>query len=149
MGFKFPLNAVLKHRKRLEEVAQKEYAEARQAVEDCLRAIEAMYQRMDEVRAEISDAEKQGSREKMQEILQMDNFLHGQKIRIETLRLHARQLLATAEEKQEALVLAAQEKKVLVKLKEKRLKEYHQWLREIETKNLDEQNMMRQFRRAR
>lgn len=149
MGFTFSLNSVLKHRKRIEDVAQREYAEARQAVEACLQAIEAMYRRMDEVRAEIGEAQKLGTREKLQEILEMEGFIHGQKIRIETLRLHARQLLIVAEEKQEALIFAAKEKKVLVTLKEKRLKEYHDWLRELETKNIDEQNMMRQFRKAR
>lgn len=149
MSFRFGLETVLKHRKRLEDVAQKDYAEARQAVEDCLKAIEAIYLRMDEVREEIFKAQQVGTREKLQEIMEMETFLQGAKIRVETLRLHARQLLIVAEEKQEALVFAAKEKKVLVTLKEKRLSEYQNWLKEIEMKNTDEQNMMRQLRRAR
>ena len=40
--------------------------------------------------------------------------------------------------------LAAQEKKVLVKLKEKRLTEYKDWLNRIEQKNADDQTNMRQ-----
>jgi flagellar export protein FliJ len=149
MAFKFSLDSVLKHRRRLEDFAQKEYAEARMAVEACLQRMEQMYQRMDEVRDDIASAQNQGTREKLQEILEMETFLHGQKIRIEMLRIEARGLLVKAEEKQEALMLAAREKKVIVNLKEKRLSEYREHLRQLEIKNIDEQNMMRQNRRAR
>lgn len=149
MAFRFGLNSVLKHRQRLEDVAQREYAEARMAVEACLAKMEAMYQRIDEIREEIGEAQKNGARDSVMAILEMEKFINGQKLRIEMLRMEARALLVIAEDKQEALIEAAKEKKVLVKLKEKRLLEYREILNQMETKNLDEQNVMRHNRRAR
>lgn len=143
MAFKFNLEAVLKHRKRLEEFAQREFAEAQAAVDDILQRIEDMYTRSDEVREEIRAAQEDGSYQKIQEVRQMEQFLGGHKIRIETLRLEARRLLQIAEEKQEALIAAAREKKILVKLREKRLNEHREWLKQLETKELDDLTMTR------
>ena len=47
MAFKFNLETVLKHRTRLEEAAQREFAEAQQAVDQILNKIESMYTRLD------------------------------------------------------------------------------------------------------
>ncbi len=143
MGFRFGLENVLKHRKRVEEVAQREFAEAQAAVDECLQRIDAMYARMDEVREEIHEAQSDGSARRIEEVREMESFLGGHKIRIEALRLEARRLLQIAEEKQEALIEAAREKKILVKLREKRLLEYREWLRQIETKELDDLTMVR------
>ena len=141
MAFRFNLEPVLKQRKRLEEFAQREFAEAQHAVDVMLRSLEAMYTRLDEVREEIAAAERAAD---LNQVRDMEAFISGHKIRIEAVRLEARELLRIAEEKQEALILAAQEKKVLVKLKEKRLVEYRDWLNRIEAKNADDQTMMRQ-----
>ena len=143
MAVKFNLETVLKHRKRLEEFAQREFAEAQAAVDDILQRIEDMYTRSDEVREEIHAAQEDGSFQKIQEVREMEQFLGGHKIRIETLRLEARRLLQIAEEKQEALIAAAREKKILVKLREKRLTEHREWLRQLETKELDDLTMTR------
>jgi flagellar FliJ protein len=142
VAFKFGLESVLKHRKRLEDIAQREFAEAQASVDDVLRRLEEMYRRMDEVREEIRRVQSTGHKEAIAEICAMEQFLMGQKIRIESVRQEARQLLQVAEEKQEALVAAAREKKVLVKLKEKRMAEYRQWLERVEAKMLDDQAMM-------
>ena len=147
MAFKFGLDTVLKHRGRLEDVAQREYAEAQAAVDECLTQIERMYQRSDEVREEIAEAEQTGTAGKLAEIREMEHFLSGQKIRIERMRLKARELLAAAEDKHEALIVAARERKILVKLKEKKLFEYKAWLQRIEAKELDDLTMVRIARR--
>lgn len=144
MKFKFSLDAVLKHRKRLEEVAQREFAEAQAAVDDCLRKIEAMYKRSDEVREEVLVAQKSGKSSSVESIREMELFLAGQKIRIETLRQHARELLQIAEQKQEALIQAAQDKKSLEKMKDKRKAEWEAWIRQIESKELDDMTTVRQ-----
>jgi flagellar protein FliJ len=144
MAFKFNLESVLKHRKRLEELAQREYAEAQANVDECLRKIEGMYKRLDEVRIEIQQAQSNGTAHKVQEIREMEQFIGGQKIRIEALRQAARILLQIAEEKQEALIAAARDKKMLVKLREKKKVEYQEWLRGIETKEMDDMTSVRQ-----
>jgi flagellar FliJ protein len=141
MAFRFNLEPVLKHRKRLEEMAQREFAEAQSSVDEILRRLEGMYTRMDEVRGEIAAAERDAN---LATVREMETFIYGHRIRIEQVRLEARELLRIAEERQEALILAAQEKKVLVKLKEKRLSEYKDWLNRIEAKAADDQTMMRQ-----
>ncbi|MGE3684101.1 MAG: flagellar export protein FliJ [Bdellovibrionales bacterium] len=149
MAFRFGLEAVLKYRKRLEEIAQKDFAEAQAAAGACLREIESMYQRMDEVREEIRRAAEIGTAQKLEEIRAMEQFLEGQKIRVERQRLKARELMAVAEEKQEALTAAVREKKVLVKLKEKRLNEHREWIARVEAKTLDDLTMVREARRRR
>lgn len=142
MAFKFGLETVLKHRKRLEEMAQRDFMEAQAAVDAVLQRLESMYQRMDEVRAEIENTQKLSGRDAIAAIQEMEKFLIGQKVRIEHTRQEARELLMIAEEKQEALIEAAREKKVLVKLKEKRFAEYKEWLARVEAKALDDQAMM-------
>ena len=115
MAFKFGLDSVLKHRKRLEDLAQREFAEAQAAVDAILGRLEQMYLRMDEVRVEISSAEKTSGRDAIAAVCEMNAFLRGHKVRIEGVRQEARLLLAESEAKQEALIFAAREKKVLVK----------------------------------
>jgi len=144
MAFKFSLESVLKYRKRLEEDAQREFAEAQAKVDACLRKIEEMYSRLDEVREEIQQAQKVGSGAMMEQIREMEHFMAGHKIRIETLRREARDLLMLAEEKQEALIAAARDKKMLVKLKEKKKREYQEWRNGVEAKELDDMTMVRQ-----
>ena len=143
MAFKFNLETVLKHRTRLEEAAQREFAEAQQAVDQILNKIESMYTRLDEVREQIAQIQTKGQGDKISEIREMESFIFGHKIRIDQERLKARELMIVAEEKQEALILAAREKKVLVKLKDKRLVEFKEWLNRMEAKELDDQTSVR------
>ncbi|MBX3023127.1 MAG: flagellar export protein FliJ [Bdellovibrionales bacterium] len=144
MKFNFNLETVLKHRQRLEEAAQREFAEAQAAVNEVLQLIESMYQRMDEAREEILQAQKVGTPQKLEEARGLDEFVINQRRRIEYARLQARERMAVAEEKQELLITAAQEKKVLVKLKERRRREFEERMRMIEAKELDDMTMVRQ-----
>lgn len=146
MPFRFNLEPVLKHRKRLEDEAQREFAEAQNAVEVCLREVEAMYARLDEVREEISSTLKSGVSGAIEQARALEMFIGGHKIRIEIKRIEARELLQKAEVKQEQLIHAARERKVLVKLKEKRLVEYREWLSRMEAKEQDDMTMVRHGR---
>lgn len=143
MAFKFNLESVLKHRQRLEDFAQREFAEAQAAVDALLNEIEVMYARMDEVREEILAAQRGGSANQIGMVVQMENFLVGQKKQIEVKRLEARGLMVIAEEKQEKLIAAAREKKILVKLKERRQKEHFERLRQLEIKEQDDMTTIR------
>lgn len=149
MPFRFGLETVLKHRRRLEDVAQREYAEAQAAVDACLAELESLYRRSDEVRIEIAAQETSGSPGSLELVREMEHFLGGQKIRIERLRMKARELLMVAETKHEALILASQERKVLAKLKDRRFNEYRERLNRMEAKELDDLTMVRVARRAR
>lgn len=144
MGFKFNLESVLKHRQRLEEEAQREFAEAQRAVNEILQKIESMYNRMDEVREEIAAAQKSGTAQALEQVRNMEEFLVSFKKQIEATRLQARELMAAAEERQEKLIFAAQEKKVLAKLKERREAEHREHVSRIEAKELDDLTTIRQ-----
>jgi len=144
VAFKFNLDPVLKHRKRLEDAAQKEFADAQNAVAEILRRLENMYQRLDEVRDEISATQQQASAHQVENVREMESFLIGHKRRIDAVRLEARELMRIAEDKQEALIVAARERKVLDKLKEKRMTEHKEWLNRVEQKAADDQTMARQ-----
>ena len=149
MALRFGLETVLKHRKRLEEIAQRELVEAQEAVDEVLARLESMYQRSDEIRLEIAEIENGERSDKMEFIRSLESFLQGHKVRTEAVRLEARERLKVAEDRQQDLIIAAQEKKSLVKLKEKRIREYKEWLDRIEAKNRDDQTMMRQAWRKR
>ena len=58
----------------------------------------------------------------------------------------ARELLSIMEEKQEILIDKAREFKVVELLREKELKRYHEKMRLIETKEIDDMNLMRHSR---
>jgi flagellar FliJ protein len=146
MAFRFNLESVLKHRHRLEEMAQREFAEAQQALNEILLKIEGMYRRLDEAREEIAAAERVGGPRQIEEIRALEQFMGGFRRRIDETRLRARELMAATEEKQEALIAAAREKKILIKLRERRLHEYRERLGRIEAKELDDMTMIRQAR---
>lgn len=143
MAFRFSLDSVLKHRRRLEEVAQRDLAEAQHAVDLCLKKIEDMYRRSDEVREEILELQRRGDGEALNQIQGRETFLRGHKVRIEQERLEARRLMVIAEEKHEILIGAARDRKILDKLKEKRRLQYQEWLKQLEAKQLDDQTMTR------
>ena len=147
MAFRFGLETVLKVRKWAEDAAQREFAEAQAKVDAALRELEAMYKRIDEVRIEIAAAEREGRPDKIEYVRTMEGFIEGQKIRIGDARMKLRELLMIAEAKQEALILAAREKKVLVKLKEKKRSEYVERMRILELKEMDDLTSMRVARR--
>jgi flagellar FliJ protein len=144
MRFKFSLDSVLKHRKRLEEVAQKEFAEAQANVEAAMRRIEEMYTRMDEVREEIRAAQLRGTGGDLEQIRGMETFLIGHTRRIEAARLGLRELMVIAEQKQELLIEAAKERKILDKLKERKKAEHHELAARAEAKELDDLTTTRQ-----
>jgi flagellar export protein FliJ len=108
--------------------------------------IEEMYQSMDETRSAISQAQTLGNVHDLERIRGMEQFLIGQKIRIEKKRAEARELLAIAEQKQDALIHAAQERKIMDNLKERRRVQYVEKMKMLETKELDDLTMVRQAR---
>lgn len=144
MKFIFSLESVLKHRRRLEDQAKREYLEAKHAVDTLLGEINEMYLRIDQTREAIHQETLGHSTAPRLEFLSA--FIEGQKVKIETARKKARELLAIAEEKQELLIHAQKEKKVLEKLKDRRWLEFKKDRRHREIKQLDEIVTMRSGR---
>lgn len=140
MAFRFSMEAVLKHRKRQEELAQKELVEAQSNLEVCLHSIESMYRQIDETRASISRSEKIGDKSDVQWIVTSEAFIEAQKVRIHHERLHARELIRVLENKQEQLVERLHERKIIEKLKERREQEYKERMARLEQKEVDDLN---------
>lgn len=145
MSFKFPFETLLKHRKRLEEAAQRDYFQAKVAVDEALDRINGMYKSLDLSRSEIQELQKGGD-QVLAAINQREEYITGLRVRIENERQVARQLMMVAEEKLHILMEATKEFKSLDKLKEKRIKEFRQDKKKREIKEIDEMVTMRHKR---
>jgi flagellar export protein FliJ len=149
MKFLFSLDSVLKHRQRIEEMAQRDYAEAQAAVAQTQVELQAMYDRVDQVREDITKLHVRGDSLSLQRAVASEEFLRGFQRRIEAKRHELRQLMQVAEDKQEALVFAAREKKTLVNLRKKKKAEFDLKVRRNEVKELDDLTATREARRQR
>jgi flagellar FliJ protein len=146
MSFKFTLEPLMKHRKRLEEDAQREFFKARSAVDEALRKINSLYESIDHARRQIQLLQKSGG-QSIAAITQHEEFIVGAQIRIERERKVARELMMVAEEKHQLLLEAAKEFKSIEKLKERRHRQYLEDKKKQELKIIDQTVTMR-FKRG-
>ena len=138
MGFKFSLEAVLKHRKRLEDEAHVIFAEAQARLTEAKEILQSYYNSIDQNREDISRLQASNQKNAVPLILEKESFISGQGLRIEQHRKLMRQLIQDLEEKQEAYLLALRERKTLEKLKEKRKREFDMEVARREALELDE-----------
>lgn len=144
MAFRFHLEKVLEHRRRLEDDAKRDFLNAQVNTLNALRDLEGLYVAIDVARARGHEMQKGVANLHMAPTLQnIDVFIGGQKIRIERQRAVIRELKATEERFQELLVQAAKEKKTLEKLREKHIAEYRAELARREQEELDDLSVMR------
>ncbi len=142
MKFKFPFESVIKYRKQLEDEARREFEIAQMNLDQCLQLINQMYQQMDDSRNRILELQNQPPVD-IASIRQNEEFIEGQKIRIQSERLKARGLMAIMEEKQGILIEKAKEHKILLKLKDKRKVQFLKDKRKVEQKRMDDLVTMR------
>ncbi len=147
-GFRFGLEPVLKQRKRVEDVAQTEFAMAQAELNQCLKKIDQMYEEIDRARENIVREQKSKEALALERIRQAEKFILGQQLLIERERLRARDLMQKAEDKQQILIEASKERKALGRLKEKRQVEHKKELDLLDEKNTDELVTMRFKRRT-
>ena len=138
MAFRFPLESILKHRKRQEELAQREFIEARTQLEECLSGIDRMYRKIDETRLLIAEAQTSRAPRAMDFVWTSELLIEAEKMRIHKERLLARDLIRVLEEKEERLLVCLHERKIMEKLKDRRLEEYKEWMARFEQKELDD-----------
>lgn len=146
MNFEFRFEFLLRHRKRLEEIARRDYAQARRELEDCLAGIDRMYLSIEETRVYIAEQQRLGTVEAVIQIRDCEAFIEGQKIRITKERERARGLMRVAEDKQELLIEAAKNHKMIGKLKERKRKQFRKDKKRIETKRIDDLVVIRSQR---
>lgn len=143
MKFKFSLETVLKHKKRLEDEAQKNFTTSKRNLEEAQSVLKSMYSLIDRSRDEIAKFQSSRNGQTISQILERESFIQGQGVRIQKQRELIRELHLDLEEKQEALVLALRERKTLEKLKEKQKREYDKEVARKEALELDEIATMR------
>ena len=137
MKFEFSFEKLLDHKRTLEDLARREWAEAKAKVDAAMKELEAMYALIDDSRMRAGAIGGEGGM-RAEELTQIDAFIKGQKIRIERHRAILRELLGELERRQEALVEAAKERKTLEKLKERRSEEFKLARKKRDLKRMDE-----------
>ncbi len=142
MKFKFSYQQLLAHRKRLEEVAQRDYLLSQKNVDNAEIELEKMYQQIDDSRKRAGLLQIRGG-DQAPSLVLIDSFINNHKLRIEMQRKKIRELKSIAEEKQQALVNAAKEYKILEKLREKRMSEFKELVKKRELKFVDDLVTMR------
>ncbi len=142
MKFKFSYEKLLAHKQTLEEIAQKNLAEAQRKLDDAKAVLNALFKAVDEVRARAFQMERQGGLSQNTGAV-ADEFANGQKIRIAQQRTVIRERNMDVEQRQEELILAARERKTLEKLKEKKIEEFKTEAKRKEQKETDDMITMR------
>lgn len=137
MKFRFSLQKVLDHKRTLEDVARREWLEAKAAVDQAREQLRKMYEQIDASRMRAAEIEKEGG-PRGNELTQIHEFIVGQRVRIERHRAAMRPLLEEEERKHVKLVEAAQERKIFEKLKERKYEEFRQKQKKKELKIMDE-----------
>lgn len=137
MNFRFGLQNVLRHRKILRDEAQRDYQEAQFKVNQVLDQIRIMYNEIDNARKSIHELHLQGGNFATQ-VVQIEGFIEGTKLRIEIEKKKARELMMIADEKQQVLSQKSQEFKMIEKLREKKVEEFKIANRKKEAKELDD-----------
>lgn len=146
MAFRFSLESILRHRRRQEEAAHRDFVEAQGRLDQCLKVIEAMYLQIDETRVKISEAERKPQVKSLEWVCAMETFIEGQKLRIDKERMKARELIRDVELKEEELLKRLNERKAMDKLKELRFEEYKANAARQEMKEQDDLTNARQAR---
>lgn len=144
-NYKFSLEVLLEHRKRLENEARRLFAEAQANVDEATAKLNSFYDQVDRTRLENGQIAKTGGKT-APSLVANDQFIEGQKYRIETQRKKIRELKSIAEELQDAMVEAAKETKMLEKLKERQTLEHKKVQSRRELKATDELVTMRHKR---
>lgn len=137
MKFTFSFQKLLDHKYTLEDMARRDWAEAKAALDRAEGELKKMYRQIDDSRKRAFSLGVEGG-QRGTELAQIDAFISGQNIRIERQRIAMRPLLAEVERTHAILVAAAQERKTLEKLKERKLEEYRQKRKKLELKRMDE-----------
>lgn len=144
MKFRFRLQKVLEHRKRLEDEAKRKYFEAMARTQEAKDKLESMYKAIDDSRQRAHRMQSSGGGHEMILSLQdIDLFIRGQNLRIEQQRKVVRECMQVEEVEQEHLIAAAKDRQALEKLREKKLQEFKEGLDRKEAMEVDDLNIIR------
>jgi flagellar FliJ protein len=140
--FRFAFESLLTYRRRLEDVARRDYIEAKANLDAVLNEINSMYKSIDRSKELIGQLESKPPIS-IEEIRQAHSFVSGQLKKIDVARLRSRELMTIAEDKHYIMVEAAKQSKILDKLKEKKRLHHRSEQNKKETKIADDMITMR------
>jgi flagellar protein FliJ len=142
MKFKFSLEKVLRQRELQESLAQKDFAEAQNQLNDEIAKLQNMIQiKEDSIRERnqlVQNTQTWGV-----SVQQINQFLLGQDLRIKQQNQRLSEFEKVVEAKREILRKASVEVKIIEKLKEKKLEEFKREFERKEQNELDELTALR------
>lgn len=142
MKFKFSLEKVLRQRELQESLAQRDFAEAQNFLNDEIAKLQNMIQVKEE---SIRERNKlvQNTQTWGVSVQQINQFLLGQDVRIKQQNQRLSEFEKVVEAKREILRKASVEVKIIEKLKEKKLEEFKLEFERKEQNELDELTALR------
>ena len=142
--YRFNLQVLLDYRKRIEEGLQIECSHIQQELETERQALLSCQQ--EKVRYEEELAEKESREVNLQESVLYRDYLRGMREKIEELKNRVATKKIELDNKQEELLVATKNRKVLEKVKEKHAKEFMDELEKRERRFIDEIGIRRYHR---
>ncbi|KYG66201.1 flagellar export protein FliJ [Bdellovibrio bacteriovorus] len=142
MKFKFPLQKVLEHRKLTENLKQKDFQEATMYLNQENAKLNSMIQQKTMAHESAGQLVKQGGSQGPA-LTQVHEFLKGQEVLIEKQKMKVQEAEKLVESRREILKQAAQEYKIIEKMRENQFEEYRQKRLQDDQKEMDEQSILR------
>ncbi|UOF00864.1 flagellar export protein FliJ [Bdellovibrio reynosensis] len=142
MKFQFPLQKVLEHRKIKENLAQKDFQEAMTLMNQETDKLDQMEQQKTNAHEQAGLLSQQGGAQGPA-LSQIHEFLKGQEIRIHRQKQKIQEIEKLVEAKREILRQAAQEYKIMDKMRENKFQEYRLERLAQDQKDMDEQSILR------
>jgi flagellar export protein FliJ len=147
MKTKFKFEILLTQRMLQKDLALRDATLAEIAFKKQMALIEDLYRQASDARRSLSDQTLQGHAGP-KELLQLEEFIKLQGIKIQIERLKSRELLADLEDKQEVLSEKAKDFKVIERLKEREIERQLHEAKAKEAQFIEEITMLRSSRRG-
>lgn len=140
--FRFQMEAVIKVRKIAEDLAQRDFQLGQSHLLEQIELLNQMLGKKTEAYQTRHDYEKQGGN-KAPHLIQVQDFLSGQDIRIEGQRKKIQYIETQVEQLREILREKAIDLKIIERLKEKKLEDFKLEQKKREVKDFDDVTMTR------
>lgn len=142
MKFNFRFESVLKHRKVLEDLAQREFQEVNSRLQNEIQKLHEMHEASSKAQSVAFQRQSAGG-QAGPALSQVNEFLKGQDIRIERQRLKVQEIEKQVEEMREILRQKAIDYKIIESLKEKKKEDFKKEAAKKEQKVTDDIASMR------
>lgn len=136
MKFIFPYEALMRHKKNLEEMKRKEYFDAKEKVESFKMDIEKKEKKKKKALEDIVQL-KQRDGQKINEVQSLEEFSLGQEQLIKKKGVILKELIEKEKKARGIFLEALKDLKILEKLKEKKKEEFRKELRKKEDQEVE------------